>query len=276
MKNILILCCLFLSISESFSQAKIDGFYRGKGNATAVLGLGFEDSKDYFAGTQKTGLSRSLYYANIYGSYGITNNFDGSISLPYISSTKNSGLQDIQFFAKYRIYQTEVGKGSFQLSVGGGFSTPVSNYTIGGLNDIGQQATVIDGRALAHYHLNSGWFATLQSGYALKLEETPNSIPVNLKLGKTTAKWYYDLYYDYQHSFGGIDYRGTPAPQNFKEFGSDFHKAGGTLYNSISKNFGAYISLSYVISGRNVFQGPGYGIGLVYNFKSEGKKDGKN
>jgi hypothetical protein len=270
MKYISILCCLFLSVSESFSQSKIDGFFRGKGNGTAVMGLGFEDSKDYFAGTEKTGLSRSLYYVNIYGAYGVTDDFDVSLSIPYLSSNKNSGLQDISFFLKYRIYNTEIGNGNFQLSVAGGFSTPVSNYTVGGLNDIGQRATVFGGKTVAHYHLNSGWFATLQSGYDFKLEETPNSLPVNLKIGKTTAKWYYDLYYDYQHSFGGIDYRGTPSPQNFKELGSDFHKAGGTLYNSFSKNFGAYISLSYVISGRNVFQGPGYGVGLVYNFKTKG------
>lgn len=270
MNNYILLAFILLVFTNVYPQGKIDGFFRGKGNATAVLGLGFEDSKDYFAGTEKTGLSRSLYYGNIFAAYGVTNNFDVSVSLPYIASNKNSGLQDVQFFAKYRLYQTEVGTGNFQLSAAGGFSTPVSNYTVGGLNDIGQRATVINSRAVVHYHLNSGWFATLQSGYDFKLEETPNSLPVNLKLGKATAKWYYDFYYDYQHSFGGIDYRGTPSPQNFRELGSDFHKVGGTLFNSFSNNFGAYISLSYVISGRNVFQGPGYGLGLVYNFKTKG------
>lgn len=267
MNKILIVSCLLLGCFVSFSQPKIDAFYRGQGNATLVFGLGFEDSKDYFAGTEKTGLSRSLYYANIYGAYGINDDFDVSLSLPYLSSNKNNGLQDILLFLKYRVYKTEIGNGKFQLSLGGGFSTPVSDYTTGGLNDIGQQATIIEGRGVLHYHWNTGWFATLQSGYSFKFEPTPNSIPISIKAGKTTSKWYYDFYYDYQHSFGGIDYLGTPAPQNFPEFGNDFHKIGGTLYTSFGGNWGTYLSLSYVLGGRNVFQGPGYGIGLVYNLQ---------
>ncbi len=267
MKKLFFLICVLFFVSEGFSQGKIDGFYRGQGNATAVLGFGFEDSKEYFAGAEKTGLSRSLYYGNLYGTYGVTKDFDVSLSLPYLMSNKNRDFQDIQLFAKYRVLEKTLGKGSFQISLAAGFSTPVGNYTIGGLNDIGQRATIVDGRAVVHYHLKTGWFATLQSGYSLKFEKVPNSVPVTLKLGKTDDKWYYDFYYEYQHSFGGIDYRGTPPPQNFKEFGVDYHKLGGTVYRSFSKRFGAYINLSYSLSGRNTFQGLGYGAGLVYNFR---------
>ena len=267
MKKVFLLCYVLFFVSEGFSQGKIDGFYRGEGNATAVLGLGFEDAKEYFAGTEKTGLSRSLYYGSLYGAYGITKDFDVSLSLPYLMSNKNRDLQDIQLFAKYRVLEKSLEKGSFQISLATGFSTPVGSYTIGGLNDIGQRATVLDGRVVLHYHLKTGWFATLQSGFSFKFEEVPNSVPVTLKLGKTAAKWYYDFYYDYQHSFGGIDYRGTPPPQNFKAFGVDYHKIGGTVYRPFSNNFGAYVSLSYLLGGRNTFQGPGYGVGLVYNFR---------
>jgi hypothetical protein len=262
-----ILLTLILPFSESFSQGKIDGFFRGKGNATAVFGMGFEDNKNYFIGNDKSDISRSLYYANLYGSYGFTDNLDVSVSIPFLSSNKNTNFQDILLFTKYRVFQKEMKTGNLQLSIAGGFSTPISNYEIGGLNDIGQQATVIESRAVVHYQWNTGWFATLQSGYSYKFAETPSSLPLTFKAGKATAKWYYDFYYDYQHSFGGIDYRGTPPPQNFKEIGSDFHKIGGTVFTSFSENLGAFISLSYVLSGRNVFQGPGYGAGLVYNFR---------
>lgn len=267
MKNVLSLFCVLFFVSEGFSQGKTDGFYRGQGNATAAFGLGFEDTKEYFAGTKKTGLSRSLYYGNLYGAYGVTKDFDVSLSLPYLMSNKNRNFQDIQLFVKYRVLEKEIGKGSFQISLAAGFSTPISNYTIGGLNDIGQQSTVVDGRAIVHYHLKTGWFATLQSGYSFKLEEVPNSIPLTIKLGRTAAKWYYDFYYDYQHSFGGIDYRGTPFPQNFKEFGIHYHKIGGTVYRTFSKRFGVYLSVFYLLGGRNTFQGPSYGAGLVYSFR---------
>ncbi|HAT66010.1 MAG TPA: hypothetical protein DCS66_15670, partial [Flavobacteriaceae bacterium] len=112
-------------------------------------------------------------------------------------------------------------------------------------------------------------FTSLQSGYSFKLEEVPNSFPFVIKAGRASSKWYYDIYYDFQHSFGGIDYLGTPSPQNFRAFGVDYHKVGGTVYKPFSNNIGAYVSLSYVLSGRNVFQGPAYGIGIVYNFKND-------
>jgi hypothetical protein len=269
MKYCLFIICTLFIYTDAISQGKIDGFYRGKGNAVAVFGLGYEDNKNYFIGTEKSDLSRSVYYAALYGSYGILDNLDVSISVPFISSNKNNDLQDISLFLKYRMFNKNVENGVLQVSVASGLSTPLSDYEIGGLNDIGQQATIIETRALAHYKWHSGWFATIQSGFSFKLNETPNSLPIVFKTGKAAGKWYYDVYYDYQHSFGGIDYRGTPSPQNFKEFGTDYHKVGGTLSTQITSNFGSYLSLSYVISGRNVFQGPGFGLGIVYNFKKQ-------
>lgn len=267
--NIMKYCILFFILLsfKSFSQGKIDGFYRGKGNATLVLGLGFEDPKHYFAGDTKTDLSRSAYYVNLFASYGLTENLDAQVALPYISSNKNSDLQDVSLFLKYRFYNKENGNGKLEMSFGSGFSTPASDYDIGGLNDIGQQATIIDTRLMLHYQWKTQWFATLQSGFSFKFEETPNSLPVTLKVGTSKNNWYYDVYYDYQHSFGGTDYLGSPAPQNFKEFGVDYHKVGGTVYTSFSKNLGAYINLSYLLAGRNSFQGAAYGVGLVYDFR---------
>lgn len=252
---------IFLTLN-CFSQGKIDGFYRGKGNGTAVLGIGFEDSKKYYTGRTQVDLSRNLYYANLYGAYGITDNLDAQISIPYLISDDNKNFQDLGFFIKYRFYQ----KGPVQLSFGAGFSTPLSDYEIGDLNDLGQQATIIETRAMMHYQFKSNWFGTLQSGFSYKLEEVPNSLPVALKIGRALEKWYYDFYYEYQYSFGGIDYLGTPRPQNFKEFGVDYHKLGGTIFKPIFTDFGTYASVSYIIKGRNTFQGASYGLGLSYDF----------
>ena len=267
MKKKLVIPLLLVSCVV-FAQGRIDGFYKSKQQGSVVLGIGFEDSKSYFAGTDKLDLGRSLYYASIFTAYGITENLDVNVSIPYLVSDDNANFQDISAFLKYRFFQWKTTTGKIEFSTGIGFSTNLTNYDLGGLNDIGQRATIIDARGMVHYGFDSGWFVTLQSGYSFKTGTTPNSIPATLKFGKATAKWYYDLYYDFQHSFGGIDYLGTPRPQDFSAFGVDFHKVGGTVYTSFSKKLGAYISLSYVVDGRNVFQGPGYGIGLVYNFST--------
>ncbi len=247
-----------------FGQGKIDGFYNGKNQGTFVLGGGFEDSKKYLAGDTKLDLERSTYYASVFTAYGITENLDANLSVPYISSNKESNFQDLSVLMKYRFLRFNLNFGIFELSTAAGFSTPLSAYKIGGLNDIGQQATIVETRAMLHFTHKTSWFATLQSGFSFKLQEVPNSIPATLKIGRATSNWYYDMYYDYQHSFGGINYRGTPAPQNFREFGVDFHKAGGTLYKPLSSNFGAYVSVSYTFAGRNTFLGAAYGLGVTY------------
>jgi len=55
----------------------------------------------------------------------------------------------------------------------------------------------------------SGWFLNLQSGFSFKFKEVPNSFPVTFKKGKASTKNYFDFWYDFQHSFGGIDYLET-------------------------------------------------------------------
>ncbi|MGJ8592585.1 MAG: hypothetical protein ACSHXF_08560 [Aquaticitalea sp.] len=250
------------TISQSFSQGIIDGFYRGKGNGTAVLGFGFEDQKSYFAGKTEVDLSRSLFYGNLFSSYGISENLDAQISIPYLISDDNRDFQDIGIFLKYRFYTN----GNIQLSFGTGFSTPLSNYAIGDLNDLGQQATIIQTRIMLHSQFANNWFGTIQSGFSYKFDEVPNSLPFSLKVGKATSKWYYDAFYEYQYSFGGNDYLGSPRPQNFREFGVDYHKLGSTVFKKLSENFGAYFNLSYLLEGRNTFQGASYGLGFTYDF----------
>ena len=255
---------VFFFHAFGLAQGKVDGFYQKQQTASMVLGLGFEDSKKYITDDTTLDLERSTYYTALFVAYGVTDDFDVNLTIPYIISNNENDFQDVSVLLKYRFLNTDLGLGSFQMGGAAGFSTPLSNYRIGGLNDIGQQATVIESRLLFHYLHDMGWFATTQSGFSFKLEQVPNSIPFTIKLGRATANWYYDLYYDYQHALGGIDYRGTPAPQNFREFGVDFHKIGVTLYKPFSNTFGGYVSVAYTLGGRNTFLGASYGIGLSY------------
>ncbi|WP_298514267.1 hypothetical protein [uncultured Kordia sp.] len=268
MRKRILKICIFISILScsyhGMAQGAISGFYNKKGDATLVLGAGFEDSKNYFIGREKSDLSRNLYSISIFGIYGINDRFNVQASLPYLSSNQQNGLQDAQVFVKYKATETQYKTGTLALSFAAGFSTNVSNYRLGGLNDLGQQAKILDTRVLLHYQQQSGWFANIQSGFSFKFEEVPNSFPFTFKIGKASAKSYFDFWYDFQHAFGGIDYRGTPRPQNFKEFGVSYHKIGGTYHFPISNKAGIYIAPSYTISGRNVFQGFAYHLGLTY------------
>jgi len=264
MRPIFTIFILIFIIPKAISQGNIDGFYLSENKLSVTVGGGYENSNDYLAGTEEVGLSRNAYYLSLFAAYGLRDDLDINVSIPYIESGDNKNLQDLYVGIKYKIKQYNFSDGSLELSSAVGLSTPLSDYEIGDLNDIGQQATIIETRAMAHYKDNSGWFATVQSGFSFKQKETPNSLPVALKLGKATSSWYYDVFYDYQHSFGGIDYLGTPGPQNFREFSVDYHKVGGTLYRTVREDFGVFVSYSYILEGRNIFTGPTYSAGITY------------
>ncbi|WP_046758313.1 transporter [Kordia jejudonensis] len=255
---------IFCNSYNGFAQGAISGFYNEKGNTTLVVGAGFEDSKNYFIGREKSDLSRNLYSVSVFGIYGINNRLNVQASLPYLVSDDQSGLQDAQLFLKYLAFTKQRATDKFEFSIATGFSFNVSNYDVGGLNDLGQRAKILETRALLHYQKKSGWFANVQTGFSFKFEEVPNSFPFNVKFGKASAKSYFDFWYDFQYAFGGIDYRGTPAPQNFRELGVGFHKIGGTYHFPLSSKSGIYIAPSYTISGRNVFQGFAYHVGWTY------------
>lgn len=260
----LIFFCIFISF-EGFSQGKIDGFYKGTGNGAIVIGGGIEDSRSYLAGKKEVELSRELNYLSLFVAYGITDNLDINLSVPYLIIDKQSDFQDASIFIKYRFFQKKFEKESLELNFGTGFSTPISDYAVGGLNDIGQQATIVDMRIMLHYSVDSGLFATLQTGYSIKFGSTPNSVPITLKGGIALKSWYFDGYYDYQHSFNGIDYLGSPGPQDFRELAVDYHKIGGTIYKSFCRNLGVSLNAGYTLGGQNIFKGPNYGAGVVYN-----------
>lgn len=154
MKKHIILFCIVLLVGNFTTvkaQGIISGFYNAKGATTLVLGAGFEDSKNYFIGREKSDLSRSLYSVSIFGIYGISDRWNVQASLPYLSSGEQNGLQDVQALLKYKALQSQRETSKLELSFATGFSTNVSNYRIGGLNDLGQRAKIIETRALVHY-----------------------------------------------------------------------------------------------------------------------------
>ncbi|WP_420574665.1 hypothetical protein [Kordia sp.] len=266
-KRFLKIACFIIIIGNSYyvnAQGAISGFYNKKTNITVVAGFGFEDSKNYFIGKEKSDLSRNLYSISLFGIYGISDRLNIQASLPYLSSNNQNGLQDAQFYLKYKAIEGTVKGNKLELSFATGFSFNVSDYNLGGLNDIGQQAKILETRALLHYQKQSGWFANVQSGFSFKFEEVPNSFPFTFKFGKASTKNYFDIWYDFQYAFGGIDYLGTPRPQNFKRIGVNYHKVGGTYHFPISKKSGIYVAPSYTITGRNVFQGFAYHVGWTY------------
>ena len=258
----LTICFLFNSFFV-FAQGPVDGFYRGKGNLDFGLSGGASLNKKFFAGTDLITLERNISNLSIFAGYGIADNLDVYVSVPYLKVNDEKSLQDGSVYLKLRLFNREVSNGYLQLSLATGFSSNLVNYQTEGGSALGQEAKVIDIRPVLHYGMTSGWFYTLQGAYLYKFDPVPTAMNLAFKVGKATDNYYFDFWYAYQYSFGGLDYRGEPTPTTFRELGVDYHQIGATYYRALTDYFGAFIGASSSLAGRNTVQGFGFNLGFV-------------
>lgn len=245
------------------AQGRVDGFYKGKGNLDLVLGAGTEITSSYYAGKRSVGISRTINNVNLFAAYGITDKLDVNFSAPFVSTGSESALQDGAAYLKYRVFEKSLENGKLSFSMAAGISSNLTDYQTEGLSAIGQQATVIDFRPVVHYFMNNGYFATGQFGYQTKSDPTPDAVSAAFKIGKAGSKFYYDLWYEFQVSDGGLNYLGSEPVTTFKELGTDFHRIGGTFYMPIKEKLGFFVGLSTILAGRNISDGYGINGGIV-------------
>ena len=247
-----------------FAQGPIDGFYKGKGHVDIGLGANMETSSEFFAGTSTIGLGRDITALSFFALAGITDKLDAQISVPYLKINDVQGLQDGSIYLKYRALEKAFNQSKLSFTIAAGASSNLSDYETEGGSAIGQQAKSFDLRPLIHYQLYNGLFLTAQAGYQWKSNPTPDALQASIKLGYAAPKYYLDLWYAYQGSDGGLDYRGETPVNSFKQLGVDYDKAGLTFFYPFSDKLGAYVNGSYILSGRNISQTTGYGLGLVW------------
>lgn len=267
-KNFCIAIFLASTALIGYAQPAVDGFMKGKGNMDLVASITIDNFSKYFAAPGAIPLGRTTTSASFYGAAGITNWLDVQVNLPYVMTAPNwSNLQDVSMYAKARVLNKTLKKGTLSALVASGFSTPLSNYPTQGLNAIGQQATAVDGRLVVQYFMNNGWFGMLQGGYTYRSNPTPESIPMALKIGKAANNYYFDVYYDFQQANGGADYRDGTNPL-FTTLGVSYHKVGGTYYKPFNEGkMGIAVGAYSVLAGRNVGQSIGGNIAFIYKVK---------
>lgn len=259
LKISIIITLLLLCIS-TYSQPPVDGYNKGKGNATIVGAFSNESFSKYYAADGLRGLKRTSQAYNIFGIVGVTDKFDAQVSIPFVKSGAQKSFQDISVYLKYTLLH----KGKTKILGSFGQSSPLANYETGGLNALGQQASALDTRLIIQRDLGSNLFIMAQSGYTKRAFPTPSSVPVSLKFGYATNKIYADVWLDYQYAFGGSDYadgKGEP----FTTLGIGYSKIGGQVYRPFNSHFGLSLGGSYVLSGRNVGKATVLSGALIYN-----------
>jgi hypothetical protein len=229
---------------------------------------------------------------------GITDKVNVILSLPYVKTAASAGqltgvqgIQDFGISVKALLLEKSIGKGKLTGFSNLSLSTPASNY----LSDympfsLGFGANELGIRAIGKYELDKGpyfrasysylhrgvteaerdFYYTNQAYYTAKMD-VPNAF-----LGQVTiGSWMFKKKLRVEASLttikstSGDDIREYSMPQPTNKV--DFDRVEGFAqyyFNSNGRGFGLIASYQKAISGRNMGQFSGYGLGITYQFKA--------
>lgn len=241
-------------LALSTANAQVDGFNKGKGNMDLVGSLSYEKGLSYFLADSSANIKRNRIAFSLFLNRGLTDDLDVQLSIPFISSTGTSGLQDAQLFLKWLPVKATVGNGKISFGAALGGSVPMMDYETETGSAIGQQASSIMPMGVLQYTAGSGWFSSIVGGQQIVSAPTPDALIGTFRIGHAGDKHYVEAYLQAQEAYGGKDYlgQGDLAPSSFKELGVSFLRAGGKYYRPIGGRSGIVLGASYVLSGRNV------------------------
>ena len=277
-------------VNTVYSQSPISGFMQGKGKGNVSVSYSSEKYDEVYLVPEKSeGVpifnEVQISSSSLYATYGITDQLDVVLSLPYISAkgdaseevltnlnyeNKRSGLQDVSVFVKYNPFYFDFGSSTLRIIGALGLKTPLGSYKedegLQSIIAIGNRSTTISAIGVAMFKMNSGFFVSGQSGLNLASNEVPNSYISELKLGYAVAKFYGDAFLANQTSTSGVDILGEGFQGFFPATKVNFTKVGLNLYSPIYKEFGVAAGASTLVAGRNIGKATGFYGALVYKF----------
>lgn len=292
---------LFVFFGFAFSgtiqaQSLPDGFFKGAGNFDATFSTTYEVADQFYVGDTKTDLAP--FYQEItrktlslHLAYGLTNNLDVSLNLPYIITDGDgqgprnqippqnfNNIQDGSLTLKWRPVRAYSGPGIFNLVASGAISVPLSDYENSEFGDpqsqrpilvaLGDRASRVTGSLLAQYRFFSGLFTSIQGGYSLSGEtgvdnlDVPNAALVSGKLGYLSNSFYGAAWISSKFSSDGTNIGEGRFPTNQV----DYTKLGITGSYSIIESLSINASYSTTIEGRNALDANGISVGITYKF----------
>jgi hypothetical protein len=292
MLALMIACCY----QQVQAQTSNDAIMMNKGQFCNGITYSYSQWTDYWEGelkrnNQNMGMvtTQSLMYMP---NYGITNNLNVMAAVPYVWTHASggtmhgmSGFQDLSLDVKWKPLTTRVGPGKFSLFLVGGFSTPLSNYSVDFLPmSIGLGTTNLMGRVIINYGLGIFFFRASgayvwrsntkldrTSYYTTSLHLTnevqmPDVANFNGSLGIHKKYLIAEAMLDYMKTLGGFDIRrnDNPFPSN------KMNSLDVAVHVKYTLPFFTHVSLdgigSYVVAGRNVGQATSFMIGAFYVF----------
>ncbi len=286
----------------SIAQTPLDGLMMPKGEI--CLAIVYENTAwdRYWEGSsirvnQNIGtFTKQMGMPMIVG--GVTDKINVILSLPYVKTAASGGqmagvqgIQDLGLSVKALLLEKSIGKGKLTGFSNLSFITPASNYLSDYLPfSLGFGANELGIRAIGKYELDKGpyfrasysylhrgvteaerdfYFAD-QAYYTAKMD-VPNAFLGQVTLGSwmLKKKLRVEASLTTIKSTSGDDIRVYSMPQPTNKVNFDRVEGFAQYYfKSDGKGFGLIASYQKAISGRNMGQFSGYGLGVTYQFKA--------
>ncbi|MEM9834532.1 MAG: transporter [Bacteroidota bacterium] len=269
-----------LLINPVNSQSLADGFMKGKGHGSIVVSYSWERYDEFFFGADRMdapppfGGEITTQSVNLYGIYGLTDNLDIIVNLPFITAQGAneepeapdqdvSGLQDVALFLKWHPLYIETEGGNLSFLGAAGIATPLSDYAADAVLSIGNQSTRVDVRLMTQYFMDNGLFIDLQAGYSVRSNNVPNATMLTGKIGYAGKNFYVDLWSETQISDSDApDIGGVP----FNETRVNYTQVGISGYVPLTSSLGLSAGVGRYVDGRNVGLATRVSGGVVYSF----------
>ncbi len=297
-----LLCASLGIITIAHAQTPLDGLMMPKGEICIALQYEQGTWDRYWEGTsvrvnQNIGtFTRQMGMPMIVG--GITDKVNVILSLPYVKTgasagqlTGVQGIQDFGISVKALLLEKTLGKGKLTGFSNLSFSTPASNY----LSDympfsLGFGANELGIRAIGKYELDKGPYVRASSSYLHRgtteaerefyyadgpFYTSTMNVPDAIQSQFTLGSWLFNYRLRVEASLttirstSGDDIRTycMPLPTNKV----DFDRVEGFAqyyFKNNGRGLGLIASYQQVISGRNMGQFSGFGLGITYQFKA--------
>jgi hypothetical protein len=283
-----------LFCSTGKAQTDIDGLMMAKNNFCTGPMYQYSAWKNYWEGSlnrENLNLGTvSTQTIAIMGNYGITRRLNALFTVPYVKTNASAGqwkgqagIQDLSLWLKYMPFEKKVGPGELSLYTIGGFSTPLTNYSIDQLPlSLGLGSTNTTLRLMADYQWGD-WFGTASGSYVVrsnvKLDRTayyttemnytnevkmPNATQYNLRAGFRNGTWIAEAVLDHWNTLGGHDITRNNMP--FVSNNMDATRLGANFKreNAFTDGLSFIWGGSYTVAGRNMGQSTAAYAAVVY------------
>lgn len=290
MKNKFISSLCVLLPGLVLAQSPVSGFMKEKGKGSVVVSYASEKyDKVYLVPNEVDGVpvfnDVKITSQSLYAEYGVTNNFNVVVNVPFITATgnaseavltnlnfenKRSGLQDLKIYTKYNFHSYVFGKNQIDFIGVAGVELPLgykADESLQSIIAIGDQSNKLNLSGIMMFKNQSGLFASGQIGNTFKGGEVPNALTSELKIGFAAKRFYVDTFFATQlNSSPGVDILQPGFTGFFPATKVNYTRVGLNAYVPFTKNIGLTAGANSYISGRNIGKATGFYGGLVFNF----------